>query len=498
MTTNSLKSNDKKTRPNSKDKNFKYSYSLKTIINIIGKIKHNKHFKFIYYKKIFISIWNFFLAHNSDKVPNVIFNKATEKANHLQHVPLFLVFTVLFICLFLWSLVAKIDQFTSIQGRIVPQGNIVNVQHLEGGVVEEIYVQPGQIVQINDLLFKVRLSGQNKSLNEIKSEIAGFTLRRQRLRAEQNGISELILDGVLVNKFPDIANIEQQTFDSRILAIKQQKEILNSQISQQEHSVLEIITRINSFTNERKILYEKLNIQKSLEKDGLVSRIEILDLEARVAEISGRILSTIEISTITERKVTEAKTRLKVIDDQFKFKVIEELLQIENYLETLNQSMARIEQRDKRREVRAPIKGIVKEVHPKSVGAVILPGQTLVDLVPENDKLIIEAYLPTADRGKITPGQSVLIKVTAYDFLRFGSLEGTVKSISADAFVDNKRGSYYKTIVETNHAWLGEKKGDSPISPGMEVIADIKSNQRRIITYLLYPFLRVSNNAFRE
>lgn len=462
------------------------------------KLNNSKFFSLIFYKKHFLNIWDFFLTPNDVKAPNKVFNNATEKANNLQYVPLYLAFTVLFICLFLWSLIAKIDQFTSIQGRIVPQGNIVNVQHLEGGVVEEINVIPGQIVKKNDILFKIRLSGINKSLEEIKSEIAGYSLRRERLRTEQNGEPKLTLDEDLTNQFPEIAKIEQQTFDSRVLAIEQQKNILKSQISQQEHSVLEISARINSVVNEGKILKEKLSIKQNLEKEGLVSKIDVLDLKAKVAEITGRIQSTKEILTITERKVSEAKTRLEVIDDQFKFKVIEELLSVENYLENLSQSLTRIKQRDQRREIRAPIKGIVKEVYPKSIGAVIRPGETLVDLVPENDKLIVEAYLPTAERGKITPGQIVLIKVTAYDFLRFGSLEGRVKSISADSFVDNKRGSYYKTIVETDRSWLGEKEGVSPISPGMEVIADIKSNQRRIITYLLYPFLRISNNAFRE
>jgi adhesin transport system membrane fusion protein len=243
---------------------------------------------------------------------------------------------------------------------------------------------------------------------------------------------------------------------------------------------------------------EKLQISTNLLMDGLTSRLEHLDAQRDVNRLDGELKGMTAKISKARSALAEAKARQTELRERYAGTVREELGTVEIDLRRAEELLAEATAQSRRTLIRSPIDGTVKKLRHNTIGGVVRPGEPIMEIVPERDRLVIEARLDPTDRGYVRPGQPALVKLTTYDFIRYGGLDGTVVRISPDSETSSTGRPYFTVVVETDKTWLGDEKGALPISPGMEAVVDIKTGERSVIDYLLRPVLKLRSEAFRE
>jgi adhesin transport system membrane fusion protein len=350
----------------------------------------------------------------------------------------------------LWANYAILDEVTTGQGKVIPSSQIQVIQNLEGGIVEKILVREGEVVQKNQILMQLDQTRFMSTVNEAKEKMIQLKLTVLRINAEMNK-TELVIPPEIMEKYPEIAKAQQNQFQS-------ERDELN-----------QIIETVQSADKE-------LQLSRPLVSKGAASEVEILRLE---------------------RTVNEAKSKVS----QFQSNAYEELNKSKTELASLESTHLADADRLTRTTVRSPVKGIVKRLKVNTLGGVIQPGMDMVEIVPLDDTLLIEAKIKPADVGFIHPGQDAMVKLTAYDFSIYGGLPGKVEQISADTITDDKNGKeeiYYLIRVRTEKNNIIHHGKSLYIIPGMMATVDILTGRKSVLHYLLKPIIKARDTALRE
>ncbi|MBI4695617.1 MAG: HlyD family type I secretion periplasmic adaptor subunit [Gammaproteobacteria bacterium] len=354
----------------------------------------------------------------------------------------------------LWADHKAIDEVTRGQGKIIPSSREQVVQSLEGGVLSELLVHEGDHVEAGQVLLRIDDTRSGASLEE--GRVKAETLRGAiaRLNAEANG-SEPRFDADLA---PETVETERKLFASRMTALNEQTGALgrNLQLAEQE-----------------------LTMTEPLVKQGAVSEVEVLRLRRQVIELRG---------TIQDKR------------NAFRAEARGELAAKEAELAGLKQVITARADQVKRTIVTAPMRGTVKNVRVTTVGGVIRPGEEIMQIVPLEDQLLVEARIRPSDVAFLHPGQPATVKITAYDYSIYGGLQGTLELISADTIADEKnpQETYYRIFVRTAESDLQGKDGPLPIIPGMVASVEVLTGKKTVLEYILKPVLKVRHNALRE
>ena len=274
--------------------------------------------------------------------------------------------------------------------------------------------------------------------------------------------------------------------------------VLSEQSAQRSSEIRELQATDAALRAELKIAREKLKISTDLLKDGLTSRLEHLDAQSAVGKLTGEREAVAARLAKARAAEAEARARQQELKQRFATGVREELGTIEIDLRRTDELLSEATEQSGRTDIRSPIDGTVKKLRYNTIGGVVRPGEAIMEIVPQRDRLVIEARLNPADRGYVRAGQSAVVKLSTYDFVRYGGLEGKVVRITPDTDISASGRAYFRVVVETDRTWLGEEKGTLPISPGMEATVDIKTGKRTVIDYLLRPVLKLQSEAFRE
>jgi len=240
---------------------------------------------------------------------------------------------------------------------------------------------------------------------------------------------------------------------------------------------------------------EELRVTRPLVSSGAVSRVELLRLEREHSTLRGEKAQADARQARLTAAVAEAQQRITEVSLEFKNTVREELSQVTAQLNALNESSQALSDRVTQTAVRSPVRGTIKQLHYNTIGGVVLPGKTVVEVVPLDDALLLEARISPRDIAFISPGQPALVKFTAYDFVVYGGLEANVEHIGADTVTDEDGKPFYQVKVRTRRASLGE---GLPIIPGMVAQVDILTGKKTILDYLLKPVLRARQYALTE
>jgi adhesin transport system membrane fusion protein len=374
-----------------------------------------------------------------------------EKSHFFTHVILWS--SVLFLtCALIWANYAKLDEVTTGQGKVIPSSQIQIIQNLEGGIVSKLLVREGQVVERNQILMQIDNTRFKASYNESRQKIAALKIAIIRLSAEMNN-KPMIIPSELTKQNTELADAEKALYESR----KQELSQLNSAIQ---------------------LAQKELDLSKPLVDKGAVSPVEILRLQRSVDELKGKIY-------------------------QFKSQALEQLNKARAELGALQESQEADKDRLQRTTVRSPLKGIVKRIKVNTIGGVIQPGMDIIEIVPLDDTLLIEAKIRPSDIGFIHLGQKAIVKLTAYEFPIYGGLNGKVEQISADTITDEKTASgkeetYYLIRVRTDKNYLGTEAKPLHIIPGMMATVDILTGSKTVMQYLLKPILKASQAALRE
>ena len=404
----------------------------------------------------------------------------------------------LFVLAFVWAATARLDRVTRGQGRVVPSNQLQEVQYLEGGIVKEILVKAGQKVKAGEIL--VRLDP-----TQFKAEFAqgreGFNLAAARVRrlsaeAEQK---ELAFSEELLSAAPDVAADERSLYEARMAELNASLEVEGSKLVQRKQSLEDAKVARDYAQQSLDLAAEELAMMKPLVAKGIEPQIELLRTRQRESTARGELHRAEIAVERAEAEVAEAENEMIRIRKTFSAEVAGELSKAKAEYVELSGGLPAIRDKVERTEVRAPIDGVVNRVLVSTIGGVVQPGETIVEIVPSEDSMVVEARIKQDDIGFLSIGQSARVKLSAYDSGVYGSLDAKIESISADAIEDEKTGDrYYLIKVRTEQNVIRTKGGDLQILPGMGAEVDVLNGKRTVLAYILKPLVEVQNKALRE
>ncbi len=420
----------------------------------------------------------------------------------MQRSPRYLNFVVMVILLFMlsaiiWMSWASIDVVIRGSGKVVPASQVQLIQSLEGGIVSEILIIEGQLVDVNQSLIKISDIAFASSFEENRLLYFELLAKSSRLTAESSSQNFVINEEVKLHA-PQIINSEQSLFNSNKQQLSDTLNILSEQINQQESALQETLSKKRQLEKSLKLMRKEISIKKPLTKKGIISEVEFIQLQQREAEIEGE-LDTLKISI----------PRMQSIIDEAYFKKQKESLDFSNTakkeLNEINAEISRIKEaqtalkdRVKRTTLRSPVKGIVQRLYANTIGGVVSPGSNVVEIVPREDSLLIELKIKPADIASVSVGQPARLKFSAYDFAIHGSLQSEVTFISADTITNEEGESYYLVRVKPVKPFIGHELKPLPIKVGMTAEADIITDKKTILQYLIQPVSRGLDKALRE
>lgn len=397
-----------------------------------------------------------------------------------------------------WAGFAELDEVTRGKGRVVPASEVQVAQNLEGGIVAEILVAAGQQVEAGQVLLRIDDTGAASSLQELAETRWGLEAAIARLTAEAEG-KPLVFPPEVESARPAMVAAERQLYERRQQELAASIEVLVQQRDQRRGEQAEMRAELASLRQQHLLVEERYRLTKPLEATGAVSRVEILELESELVELAGRIEQLEAALPRIAAAIGEAEGRIEERRSRFRAEAQSELNDRQVRLAGLKEQMRAREDRVVRTEVRAPVRGVVKEVKVPGVGTVVQPGEGLVEIVPLDGALMVEAEIRPADVAFVRPGQRARVRLSAYDYATYGALDGTVEWVSADTFVSDQGDSYYRVRVSTGQETiLGPGDEALPILPGMVAEVDILTGRRTVLAYLLKPILRAQEVALTE
>jgi adhesin transport system membrane fusion protein len=397
--------------------------------------------------------------------------------------------------LILWAAFAVLDEVTRGEGKVIPSRQIQILQSLDGGIVSEILVKEGQSVKVGDLLLKVDPTRMVSSLRENRSQYLSLLAKAARLKALADG-ARFIPPPEVTKEAPEIVDQERMLYESRRAELDATMGVSRQQASQRSQELISAKARREQAAQSFSLTARELEMTRPLTKTGAVLDVELLRLERDVARYRGERDSANSDIPRLESSVLEAARKMQEVDLTFRNIARSELSEANAKLSALSEGSTALEDRVNQTEVRSPVNGTVKQLKVNTVGGVVQPGKDVIELVPSDDALLLEARVLPKDIAFLRPGQKAMVKFTAYDFSVYGGLDGTLEHIGADSVVDEKGNAYFLVRVRTLSTTIGAQK--FPIIPGMVAEVDILTGKKSVLSYLLKPILRAKAKAMTE
>jgi len=396
--------------------------------------------------------------------------------------------------LLLWAALAPVDEVTRGEAKVVPTRQVQIIQSVDGGVVEEILVREGQVVEAGQKLLRVDPTRFASSLGESRVSQQALRAKAERLQALTQGRAFQPPEDLLKDA-PDIVAQERSLYESRRAELSAQLSITQSQLSQRQQELNEARSRKEAAERSLELVQRELNATRPMVNSGAVSEVEVLRLEQQVARLRGdRDQSGAQISRV-QAAIGEAQRRIDEVQLNARNQMSVELSDTMSRLSALSEGGRALEDKVAKADIKSPVRGTVKRLLVNTVGGVVQPGREVVEVVPLDEALILEAQITPRDIAFLRPGLEAMVKFTAYDFAIYGGLKAEVESIGADSVIDDKGNAFYRVRLRTREAGLGE---GLPIIPGMVAQVDILTGKKTVLSYLLKPVLRAKANALSE
>lgn len=400
---------------------------------------------------------------------------------------------------FAWAWIYEIEEVTRATGRVVPSQQLQVVQSLEGGIVSAIEVSEGELVQEGAELLRIDDTRASSDLGELQERETTLLATEARIRAEAQGAAEIDFPEGLETRAPVAVGAERQVFLSRRAQLEAELAVLYDKLSQRQSALLENRASIAKLSAQLAPLSEETKLTEDLASRGTVPRIELLRLQGELASVQGELeVSRARLPGI-EASIREARNQIRTAKSAYVLAARERGAEISGELAVLREALRAATDKVTRTSLRAPVTGTVNRLHITTIGAVVQPGAPLVEIVPQGDNLLIEARIRPQDVAFIRPGLPASVKITAYDYLVYGALDGTVERIGADTLEDSEGDQFFRVMVRTEaNALPTAGKGALPISPGMVAQVDIQTGRKTVLDYLLRPLRRAGAEALRE
>lgn len=398
-------------------------------------------------------------------------------------------------CLLLWAGLAPIDEVVRGEGKVVPSRQVQVVQSLDGGVVKEILVKPGQTVEPGQILLKIDPTRFNSSLGENQVEYLSLEAKAARLHALATGEPFQVPQEVL-DQLPAAAEAERNAWIQRTNELNATVSVAKEQVKQRQEELRETQAKRDQAATTCALTSKELAVTRPLLASGAVSEVDLLRLQRDVAKSCGdQKAAEAQIDRI-QASIQEALSKTKEAELNIRNQARSDLSDTTTKLRTLREGKLALADKVKLAEIRSPVRGTVKTLLANTVGGVVQPGKDIIEIVPTDDTLLLEVRIQPRDIGFLHAQQKAEVKFTAYDFSIYGGLPGVVEQINADTTTDERGNSFYIVRVRTDRATVGDTH--LPIIPGMIAEVHILTGKRTVLQYLLKPILRAKENAFTE
>lgn len=395
-----------------------------------------------------------------------------------------------------WAANAQIDEITKGDGKVVSSKQLQKLQSLEGGIVSEVLVSSGDKISKDDVLLVVDDTKFKSDLEEVRKKLRILEAQKESFLSELND-EPLIFSEDLSNELPVITKQEMDFFATRQKEKDSIELTYKNQIKKLDNSFTEFTGRAENLRKNVALAEEEIEIYRSLQDNNLVSKVELIALEKELNTIKGQLFQAEIKAKQIETLKTEARNARESSNLSIRNKAQEKLKSTLTEIEILKQSEVVALDRLNRTLIRSPVNGIVQRVLASTISSVISPGEDLIEIVPIDDALLIEAKIRPIDIGFLSPGQDVIVKFSAYDFTIYGGLKGNLEYISADTVVNNDE-SYYLIKVRTEKNYLDSEKERLEIIPGMTASVNIVTGKKSVLDYILKPVLRAKHNSLHE
>lgn len=397
-----------------------------------------------------------------------------------------------------WAANAPLDEVTRGDGRVIPSQRIQVIQNLEGGIVSEILVREGQIVPRDAVLVRIANTAAEADLQGGRAQSAALRAAVARLEAEAAALADIAFPADLLAEAPEIAAAERRLMRARSEQIEAQIAVLRDQSEQRLGEIRELEARITSLDRARSLAQSELSIIEPLVRSGAASRLDLVRIQQRLNDIQGQLTASELALPRARLALDEVQKRVVERRATFRSEASTDLNQRRAQLAALSERLQADRDRVTRTEVRSPVRGTIKDMKVSTVGGVIRPGQDILEIVPLEDTLLVEAQLRPADIAFVRPGQPATIKVTAYDYAVYGGLHAELEQISADTIQDERGERWFRVRLRTGKAYLGPDDRPLPIIPGMTASVEILTGRKTVLDYLMRPILRARDRALRE
>jgi adhesin transport system membrane fusion protein len=404
---------------------------------------------------------------------------------------------LIFVALVGWAAWAEVDEVTRGEARVVPSRQLQVVQSLDGGVVAEILVREGQLVEAGQLLLRIDETRASSGVRESAAQGLALRARAARLRAlaEGSAFAAPVTAGSADDDERRIVADEQRLFAARRDELANLLSINRQQLAQREQELAEVQAKRGSAARALELAQQELAQTRPLLATGAVSQVDILRLEREVARQRGEAEQASAQIARVQAAIAEAQRKAQETEFGFRNDARKELAEVQARLGALTEGAVGLADRVSKAQVKSPVRGRVQRLLANTVGGVVQPGRDIVEIVPLDDALVLDARVAPRDIAFIRPGQTATVKFTAYDFSIYGGLEATVENISPDTVVDERGNAFYVVRVRTARPSLGDKL---PIIPGMTAEVDVLTGRKSVLSYLLKPVLKVREYALRE
>ncbi|NCC22651.1 MAG: HlyD family type I secretion periplasmic adaptor subunit [Alphaproteobacteria bacterium] len=411
---------------------------------------------------------------------------------------LLLAIVAFFVLFFLWASWATLDEVTRGDGRIIPSSEVQALQSLEGGVVDELLVREGDDVTAGQVLVRLRDAEATSDLGSNRARYLGLLASVTRLQAEAEGKESVEFPDEVVADAPQSVREELNAFRANRQRLDGQLQILRQQKAQRVQEVEELTTRISDARQVIAISQEEYDMLEPLVARGSAPRLELLQLERAMKEKQSELNSLLTALPRSRSAVQEADARIEDATSTARAEAQIELSSKLTEMRAIEETLLGLRERKGRTEIRSPVDGIIKDLKANTIGGVVRPGENIVEIVPVDDQLLVEARIRPSDIAFIYPGQPAIVKVTAYDYSIYGGLNGEVVDISADTITNEKGESFYRVRLRTEESSLDRKGEVLPIIPGMVTSVDILTGEKTVMQYILKPFIKTLGNAMNE
>jgi adhesin transport system membrane fusion protein len=410
-----------------------------------------------------------------------------------------------FIVVFLvWADHAVLDEVTRGQARVIPSSQVQLIQNLEGGILADVMVREGDIVDKGQVLLRIDNRRAESDLADLRQQEMHLLAVTSRLEGEiaRKAPDDIEFPERLLTDASGLVKAERLNAQIRSEQLDSQIGILREQMAQKQQEIEELTSKLKNVKTSLGLAQQQYKIKKPLAEQGVISKVELLQVQRDVNELKTELDATELSIPRAEAALKEAENRVNERTNTFRSEAAEELSRHRAELASVQEQLTSNTDRVSRTEVRSPVRGTVKEIKIRTIGGVIRPGEDLMEIVPMEDTLLVEARIKTTDSGFVHLDQKAVVKFDTYDYSIYGGLDAVVEFKSSDAIeeeVGGKRDRFFRVRLRTDRNYLEGKAGRQlEIGPGDTAIVDILTGQKTVLQYLLLPILRTRNSAFGE